>query len=277
MNPTFYPCIWFDGQAQEACNFYCSIFPGSQKPSDNGMVTIFEIAGTRFMALNGGPAWKPTPAVSYYFYTGNETLLKKYYDALSDGGQVLMPLGRYDWSPAYAWVIDRFGVSWQMDMDDLPTTQKIVPSLLFVNEKQALVKEAMTLYASIFPDSVSLMEAPYPPGSATAEGMLLFAQYRINGNLMNAMSSVIRHDFDFSPGNSFVVLCDTQEAIDQYWHALGHDGQFEKCGWLRDKFGVSWQIVPSILPSLMADPTKRERVMAAFLSMSKFEIDKLMV
>jgi predicted 3-demethylubiquinone-9 3-methyltransferase (glyoxalase superfamily) len=83
--------------------------------------------------------------------------------------------------------------------------------------------------------------------------------------------------FKFNEAVSFVVNCETQEEIDNYWSGLtAEGGQEGQCGWLKDKFGVSWQIVPSILPSLMNDPTKAERVIKAFMQMKKFDIEKLM-
>jgi predicted 3-demethylubiquinone-9 3-methyltransferase (glyoxalase superfamily) len=137
MTNQIYPCLWFDGQAKAAANFYCSIFKNSKITVDTPMVVNFELNGKKFMGLNGGPQYK------------------------------------------------------------------------------------------------------------------------------------------FSPATSFVVECETQEEIDFYWEKLGDDGVYNQCGWLDDKFGVSWQIVPTVLGKLMADPEKSERVMQAFLQMKKFEIEKL--
>jgi len=133
-----YPCLWFDGQARAAADFYCGIFPDSKIISDNPMVTIFEINGTKFMGLNGGPQFKFTEAVS------------------------------------------------------------------------------------------------------------------------------------------FVVNCDTQEEIDYYWDKLTEGGEESMCGWLKDQYGLSWQIVPTILGRLMSDPVKGQRVINAFLKMRKFDIQTLL-
>lgn len=138
MTHTIYPCLWFHGQAQEAAEFYCSIFKNSKINSQNSMVTIFELNNTQFMALNGGPQYK------------------------------------------------------------------------------------------------------------------------------------------FSPANSYVVTCDTQEEIDHYWEKLGEGGIYNRCGWLDDKFGVSWQIVPAILSELMSNPATANRVTEAFMQMTKFNIQELL-
>jgi predicted 3-demethylubiquinone-9 3-methyltransferase (glyoxalase superfamily) len=138
MKNEIFPCLWFDGQAQEAAKFYCSIFKNSEITADNQMVVNFTLNGKKFMGLNGGP------------------------------------------------------------------------------------------------------------------------------------------NFKFNEAVSFVVNCDTQDEIDHYWDSLTGDGGKEgNCGWLKDKFGVSWQIVPTALPRLMSNPEKAQKVTEAFLKMKKFDIETL--
>ena len=132
-----YPCLWYNGNAKEAADYYCSIFKSSKITSENPMVVTFELNGFKFMGLNGGP------------------------------------------------------------------------------------------------------------------------------------------HYQFSPATSFVVECDTQEEIDYYWEKLGDGGSYNQCGWLDDKFGMSWQVVPSVLSKLMSDPERAPRVIAAFMQMSKFDIATL--
>lgn len=276
MNSSLYPCLWFDSQASEAADFYCSVFPNSKILEKTPVVTRFELNGTRLMGLNGGPKFKVNSAVSYFAYCGSEEEILRMYAALSEGGSVLMPLAKYDWSPKYAWVIDRFGVNWQLDVEDIRSSQKVVPCLLFVNEKRNLVKEAITHYTGIFKNSKILMEAPYPAEVGLPEGTLLFAQVKLDGFILNAMSSTMPHEFDFSPGNSLVVECENQEEIDHFWDTLGSGGRYDQCGWLADRFGVSWQVVPTILGKLMNDPEKGPRVIQAFLKMKKFDIETLL-
>ena len=137
MTHKLFPCLWFNGQAKAAADYYCSVFKNSKIVSENPMVVIFELNETKFMALNGGPQYK------------------------------------------------------------------------------------------------------------------------------------------FSPANSYVITCDTQEEIDHYWEKLGSGGSYNQCGWLDDQFGVSWQIVPTILGELMRNPEKSQKVISAFLQMTKFDIEKL--
>ena len=137
MKSQIYPCLWFDGQAQAAAKFYCSIFKNSKITADNQMVVTFELNGKKFMGLNGGPQYK------------------------------------------------------------------------------------------------------------------------------------------FSPAVSFVIDCETQEDIDYYWEKLGQGGTYNQCGWLDDKFGVSWQIVPTILPDLLSNPDRAQNVIAVYMKMKKFDIKTL--
>lgn len=138
MTNKIYPCLWFDGQAQEAAKFYCTIFKNSKITADNQMVVTFELDGKKFMGLNGGP------------------------------------------------------------------------------------------------------------------------------------------NFKFNEAVSFVVDCETQEEIDHYWNSLtAEGGQEGNCGWLKDKFGISWQIVPTVLPKLLSDPTKAQKVLKAYMGIKKFDIKAL--
>ena len=136
-NYPIYPCLWFNGQAKEAAEFYCTVFKHSKIISVSPMVVMFEINGSKFMGLNGGP------------------------------------------------------------------------------------------------------------------------------------------NFMFNESISFVVNCDTQDEIDHYWNELTREGKESMCGWLKDKYGVSWQIVPTILPALMSDASRRDRVVNAFMKMRKFDIEAL--
>ncbi len=137
MTNQIYPCLWFDGKAQAAAKFYCSIFKNSKITADNQMVVTFELNGKKFMGLNGGPQYK------------------------------------------------------------------------------------------------------------------------------------------FSPATSFVIECETQEEIDYFWEKLGQSGVYSQCGWLDDQFGLSWQIVPTILPVLLSDLKRAPNVINAYMQMTKFDIEAL--
>jgi len=107
-------------------------------------------------------------------------------------------------------------------------------------------------------------------------GHLFVAQFKLNGYLMNAMSGgTFKHNFDFNESISFIINCHTQEEIDYYWQKLTEGGKEVECGWLKDKFGISWQVVPSILNELLLDPQKSGKAMSAVFTMKKFDIQTL--
>lgn len=289
------PCLWFDNQTEDAVKFYTSLLNNSKigrtarydeasaqvsgKPAGSVLTVEFEIEGNKFLALNGGPAFKLNPSISLFVYCDGEKVIDELYNKLKDGGNILMPLDKYDWSPKYAWVQDKFGLSWQLDVEKINSSQKIVPALLFGNEKFGKVKEAVTFYTSVFPNSKLIMEAPFDKSAGLADKTLLFAQFKLSDYLFNAMSgSTAKHDFDFNEAISFIVDCKDQQEVDYYWNKLTSEGGEESmCGWLKDKFGVSWQIVPRILPELLQDkePAKSQRVMKAMLQMKKIDVADL--
>ena len=272
MNKNIYPCLWFDNNAKEAAEFYVNVFDNSKINSEHPLVVDFELSGVRFIGLNGGDQFSLTPAVSYFVYCGGDhNKIESLFRKLSEGGMVLFPLDKYDWSEKYAWVQDKFGVNWQLDIDAINHPQKIVPALLFTNKKAMQVKEAAAFYTSVFKDSKILMEYPFPDGEN-----LLFTQFKLNNYLFNAMSGgAEKHKFDFSEGNSFVIECDTQDQIDYYWNMFADGGKEDMCGWVQDKYGVWWQVVPTILKELMTNPEKAQKATEAFMKMKKFDIETL--
>jgi predicted 3-demethylubiquinone-9 3-methyltransferase (glyoxalase superfamily) len=217
------------------------------------------------------------PSVSFFVYCGSDREIERIYSGLMKGGTPLMPLDKYQWSEKYAWIRDKYGLTWQLDVDKINSDQKVLPSLLFVNEKMTRVREAMQHYCGVFPNSKVLLEAPYDNSVQVPEGTLLFAQYKLNGYLLNSMSSTLKHDYDFNEAVSLIVYCDTQDEIDHYWKQLTKGGQEQQCGWLKDKFGLVWQIVPRAMNEMMLAKDKEQlaRVTQAMLQMIKLDLKKL--
>jgi predicted 3-demethylubiquinone-9 3-methyltransferase (glyoxalase superfamily) len=277
MQHNIYPCLWFNNQAKEAATFYCTIFSNSKITTDNGIVVMFELEGKKIMGLNGGSRFTINPSISFFVTIKNNNEIENTWDKLIDGGSAIMPLNKYPWAEKYGWLKDKFGMTWQLI---LPTTitgnQKIMPNLLFVGEQFGKAEEAMKFYTSIFPSSSIEHIKLYKAGKALAEGSVEFTQFKLGSENFIAMNGFSNHAFQFNEGLSFVVECDTQEEIDNYWNKLTEGGSESMCGWLKDKFGVSWQIVPSMLGTLMGDKEKGPRVMQAFLKMKKFDIETLL-
>jgi predicted 3-demethylubiquinone-9 3-methyltransferase (glyoxalase superfamily) len=188
-----------------------------------------------------------------------------------------MPLGEYPFSAKYGWTQDRYGLSWQiMFAGDREIKQKITPTLMFVGDQAGKAEEAIDLYTSIFEgskvDHIMRYETGEKPDTA---GTIKHAGFEIEGQSFAAMDSARVHGFNFTEAISFVVPCHTQEEIDYFWSKLSADPKAEQCGWLKDKFGLSWQIVPTALDEMMRDKTALPRVTEAFLKMKKFDIAKL--
>lgn len=276
MKNKIYPCLWFDGQAKEAAGLYASAFNDFRITSESPMVVSFELAGQKFMALNGGPMFAPTPAVSFFAVCDTTAEMERAWERLSAGGEVLMPLDKYPWSEQYGWVQDRFGVSWQLSLGKLEEVgQKFTPSLMFTNQQAGKAEEAITFYTGIFPGSSVVGVLRYDARDGDVEGTVKHAQFKLGQQVFMAMDSSLPHSFSFTEGVSLVVTCETQEEIDYYWSRLTEGGQESRCGWLKDRYGVSWQVVPAVLGELMSDPERAPRVVQAFMEMSKLDIAQL--
>ncbi len=276
MMNTIYPCIWFNNNAREAAEFYCSVFKGSVITSDNQIVVMMESSGQKFMLLNGGPMFVLNPSVSFIVVCDTEEEIDHAWNLLMEGGSVLMPLDKYEWSRKYGWIQDRYGVNWQLSYT-VPAMigQKFTPTLMFTGEQAGKAEAAIKFYTSLFDGSGTVLIARYTKDDNDKEGKIKHAQFMLRNRVFAAMDSSLMHGFGFNEALSFVVECDTQKEIDFFWNNFTREGEESQCGWLKDRYGVSWQIIPSVLNDLMSDPEKSERVINAFLKMKKFDIEKL--
>lgn len=253
------PCLWFDQQAEEAAALYTSLFADSHigqterydaagaavsgRAEGSVMTVACTLAGQDVLLLNGGPLFTFTPAISFFVTCKTAEEVDTLYAKLAEGGEVLMPLQKYDFSEKYAWVNDRFGVSWQLFVGDHP--QKLRLAFTFVGDVAGKAEAAMQKYTSLFADSGIDFAARYPAGMPKdKEGTIMHASFRLAGQSFIAMDSAENHTFSFSLATSLIVECEDQAEIDHFWNALSAVPEAEQCGWLKDEFGVSWQIVP---------------------------------
>jgi predicted 3-demethylubiquinone-9 3-methyltransferase (glyoxalase superfamily) len=280
------PHLWFDKEAKEAADLYSAALPNSRVLSavtlhdtpggDTDIVTL-ELCGQGFQFISAGPLFKFTPAISFRVDCGTKDEVDALWAALSPGGSALMPLGEYPFSECYVWLADRYGVSWQlMYTSGAPT--RITPTLLFVGDQCGKTEEALRLYTGLFPDSAIDHVNRYGGGEPhDREGTIKHAAFHLAGQPFAAADSGYVHAFGFNEAISLMVYCDTQAEIDRFWDALSAVPEAEQCGWLKDRFGVSWQIVPAQMDAMMADPDPQKvaRVTAAFLAMKKFDLAAL--
>jgi predicted 3-demethylubiquinone-9 3-methyltransferase (glyoxalase superfamily) len=296
--PNITPHLWFDKEAKEAASFYASLFPESNisnvttlhdTPSGDCDVVSFELSGQPFMAISAGPFFKFNPSVSFHFKCGTKDGVDAVWKKLSDGGKARIPLGSYPFSERYGWVEDRYGLSWQLIfVGGSELRQRITPVLMFVGSVCGKTEEAINFYASVFKnspagpktgaDTKAAILARYGKGEEPdKEGTVKYASFTLLGQEFGAMDSAREHGFPFNEAISFMVPCETQEEIDYYWGSLSADPKAEQCGWLKDKYGLSWQVTPRIMQELLngKDREKTARVTQTFLKMKKFDIDAL--
>lgn len=293
--PTITPHLWYDTQAVEAAKFYTNVFADSKvtntttlhnTPSGDAEIVSFQLLGQPFMAISAGPYFKFNPLISFMVNydpsrdTDAAAHLQEAWDKLIDGGSALMPLQEYPFSKKYGWVQDKYGLSWQLILSDPGGEPRphIIPSLLFVGEVYGKAKKAGEFYCSIFQPAQYGMAAPYGPGQEpdTAEA-LMFSDFKLLDTWFAAMDSAREHQFGFNEAISFMINCDNQVEIDYYWEKLSAVPEAEQCGWLKDKYGVSWQVVPTAMEKMMqtSDKAALERVTQAFLKMKKFDLAEL--
>jgi predicted 3-demethylubiquinone-9 3-methyltransferase (glyoxalase superfamily) len=294
--------LWFDTQAEEAAEFYVSVFGDGavgrklrytdagqevhgQKPG-SVMTVDFRLFDHDFVGLNGGPVFTFNPSVSFfvnYDPSRDENArenLDKAWEALSEGGTVLMPLQEYPFSKHYGWIQDKYGVSWQLMLTNPEGEPRpvIMPSVLFVGANCGRAEEAGEFYLSTFRNSKKGTLVRYPAGmEPEKEGTVMFSDFMLEGQWFAAMDSANRHEFALNEAFSFIVHCADQAEVDYYWERLSAVPESEQCGWLKDKYGVSWQIVPTEYLEMLtdSDPEAAGRVMEAMLKMKKLDLAAL--
>jgi len=279
------PHLWYDKEAKEAAEFYISLFDQSKllnvtvienTPSGYAELVSFELAGQKFESISAGPFFKFNPSISLMVACYSVEEINSKWKALSEGGTELMPLDEYPFSKWYGWVQDRYGLSWQlMLIDNDQTIQKITPNLLFSNEACGKAEEAVRYYSEIFKNSKIGIISRYGDGEAQSpKAKINYAAFKLYGIDFSAMDNGFDVDFGFNEAFSIIINCENQQEIDYFWDKLSALPEAEACGWVKDKFGVSWQIVPKIMSEMMnsGDREKIQRVTESFLKMKKLDL-----
>lgn len=267
--------LWMQGTAEEAGEFYAAALPDArteiesryptegllefQQPLSGLPLTVSVwVRGTKITLINAGPEFSPNASISIIlsFNADERDVLDATWAALSEGGSALMPLDAYPFSTRYGWVTDKFGVSWQLmeSAEPVPDSTRVMPCLMFGGVAQNRAAEAIEFYGEVLG---AKLDSAFPYGQATevaTADSLMFAQFSLGEDKVAAMDSGVAQGFSFTPGVSLEWPCEGQEEIDRVWEALSAVPEAEACGWLTDKFGVSWQIVPSNMGELMQRP-----------------------
>ena len=303
------PHLWFNTEAVEAAEFYVAAFGKSSNvtsksvirgtPSGDCDFVTFDLQGYSFMGISAGPHFKLNPSVSFMlnFDPSTDKDARKNLDALweklSDGGKVLMPLDTYPFSEHYGWIQDKYGVSWQLILTKPAIRQAhgalstskgegekrpfIIPSLMFTGDITGKADEAIDFWVSVFKNSKRGMTAPYPEGASPEKAAkIMFAEFMLEGQWFTAMDSGHMHKFGFSEAISLLIRCEDQEEIDYYTNKISAAPEAEQCGWMKDKYGLSWQVSPIAMEEMLqGDEEAVDRVMQAFLPMKRVNLAAL--
>ena len=258
------------GQTASVLAFYRNTNGVFRDVTDEVMFTIHRLGGQEYVAMNAGPMFKFNESISFMVYCDTQEEIDYYWEKLSAVPE----------AEQCGWLKDKYGLSWQLILtspegDERP---RIVPSLLFTGDRYGRAEEALKFYCSVFPGSEEGMLVRYgadnPPNE---EGTVMFADCKLLGTWLAIMDGAGEHDFRFNEAISFMVSCKTQKEIDSYWDKLSAVPEAEQCGWLKDRFGVSWQVFPSALMDMLQDKDRKraDRVMQAMLQMKKMDLEAL--
>jgi len=272
---------------------YVTPIPETPAGSSGGEVAALRLAGqpVLVMSTKDGPPATPNPSISFFVRFDPALVgdarerLERMWGELARGGKVLMPLDEYRYSPLYGWVEDRHGVSWQLftpppDADPRPT---VMVSLLFT-AAEGTAADAGAFYRSVFPGSqegfIARLADVMPEardGAVTEHGSgarVMYSDFRLGETWFVAMDGGREHPFAFNEAISLMVECDSQQEIDYYWDALSAVPEAEICGWCRDRFGVTWQVAPSLMHEVLesGDPERVLRHVEALQKMRKIEL-----
>ncbi len=290
------PHLWLNEEVVKAAEFYVSAFGNGSEitqkillkntPSGDCDFVMFDLAGYSFMGISGaGPHFKLNPSISFMvnFDPSKDKDAHKHLDALweklADGGKVRMPIDAYPFSERYGWIEDKFGINWQLILTKPEGEPRpfIMPSLMFTGDITGKADEAIDFWVSVFKDSKRGLTAPYPPGaSPEPAAKIMFADFMLESQWFAAMDSGHMHKFGFSEAISLLVRCKDQKEINYYSDKLSADPASEQCGWLKDKYGLSWQVSPIAMDEMLqGDQKKVDRVMAAFLRMKRVDLATL--
>jgi predicted 3-demethylubiquinone-9 3-methyltransferase (glyoxalase superfamily) len=288
------PCIWLDDQAEAAASFYASAFPDGRvdavarypragenpgnMPPGSVLTVDVTVAGQRFTLLNGGPSFRPNPSVSFHVHFPDAAAVDALHAVLSEGGMDLMPLDAYPWSPRFVWLQDRFGVSWQLMARADAARPTVVPALMFAGPHHGRARSAVAAYAAALPGSRVVHVEDFAEGEGGEVGTVKQAALELMGQPFVAMDGGPGHAFGFDEGISLQVTCTDQVEVDRIATALAADGGEEgACGWVRDRFGLWWQVVPAAVAGWMTseDEAARERVFQALMPMRRLDVAAL--
>ena len=272
------PFILCSDNGKQVAESYANIFPNAKILSESNFVTELEIFGTKISTLN---AWEYAknilnPSISFSLWITDKELAKQIWTQLSDGWSVMMWRDSYPRSKAYWRCNDKNWVSRQIMYNDKITQNQIISSLMFVWANNGKAKEALDYYTGIFDDSKIDNIYPYWDWEWETVWNISHAEFKLANQQFIAMDSSADHKFNFSDWISLMISCDGQEEVDKFWNKFVNDWWTEsQCGWCKDKYWVSRQVVPVQLMTAISDPTNWQKAMKNMMKMKKIVIADL--
>ncbi|HEM5985543.1 TPA: VOC family protein [Streptococcus suis] len=281
------PHLWYDKEAKEAVAFYVELFGGkidwtytiTDTPSGDSDLIQFQLGDMTLAAISAGPYFKLNESMSLMVNVASKDEVTRLYQALSEGGRILMPLGEYPFSPYYVWLEDRFGLSWQLSYaPDLDKPYQFDICLLFSQEQVGLAQPMLDYYKDKFPQASVGQISYYGEGEAAVEAAKLnYAELFIGDQKIIVMDHGYGGEASFNEAFSLMVYVDSQDELNFYYDLLSAVPEAEMCGWVKDQFGISWQIIPRILMEAYdtASPETIKAVNDAVLQMRRLDFDQI--
>jgi len=263
------PHLWFDWEARVAVEWYISMMAQSRlndlsvlsdTPSGEVDILDFDLMGVNFQAINAGPYFKFNGSAAVVVNCASMDMLDELSRRLLERGRVVKPFNPVSND---VWVVDEYGLQWVL-IHDRQLPYRLMLGLVFGKRQVGQLTKAFEFYQTVFKEHQVIVEPNGLKGLINLGGL----------NIMMIEDGAVEDDFNEAV--SLMVMCEDQREVDYYWELLSADPLAEQCGWLKDRYGVSWQIVPQQFSQFMqGDPQAVERVTTAFLAMKKFDIKAL--
>jgi len=280
------PHLWFDTEAAEAAEFYLSVFPDATKrsqtvikdtPSGDCDFLHIELFGQEFMLISAGPYFTVNDSISFLIDCESDQEAFELYTKLLDDPEPLRMIDEIDFSEIQ-WINDRYGISWMIQCSSTNPKRRISPVLQFVGSLCGKMEEAVDFYVSTFNDA-SIVSTTYTVNDGGI-GESIFHEiiaFTLEGRSFFAMEKFTVDEMPFNEAVSLLIECETQKEIDKYWTSLSAVPEAEQCGWLKDKYGLSWQVSPRIMNEMMLDDNdeRLNAVTQSILQMKKLDMDEL--
>lgn len=287
MTQTLIPHLWYDTQALEAAQTYTQVFANadidwthtlSDTPSGQAHLVQFHLGDLSLAAISAGPYFQLNESASLMVRLKDKAEVDRIYQALGHNGQDLMPLGQYPFSDYYVWFKDAFGLSWQLMLDPELSDKDyhIDTCLLFSMDQVGLADDFLSYYSTVFDSARIGHRSYYQAGQAPDQrAKLNYGELFIQDQRLVVMDHGYTGVAQFNEAFSFMVYVDTQKEADAYYQALSAVPQAEQCGWVKDKFGLSWQIVPRIIMEAYGkySPQQLKAMNDAIMSMKRLDIE----